>query len=430
MEKDKFDNGLREKLGNARLDPPPDMWERIAATLKEQGLTAAEPIAGAPTHTSGVRRMRRLRAGYAAVAAAAAILIGAVIFGINHLQHDRSLVADDTAIEQQSPVSVDASAVWHDNITSTEQLQKPHEITTSPVRQIAKNEAIGQATEPAPKITPPTASQTEKTEQVGEPQAIKDEGINTDMGTKKEWVDRNEIERMLKGTERKRKNAPVKVGLYSARMGEDASEKTVRSTPYADASSDFVVNEFFNEANDAPFAQVQSDTKLKHNVPVTVGLSITKPIIGRLSLESGVTYSYLLSRGEKQSTNGGTYNIKRELHYVGVTVGVKYDLLRTRRFDLYTSASGLFEMCVSSRRKLSMKNDDMSGEPKSESLNVKGIQPSIAAYAGAEIKLAKNLGLYVEPGMSYYFDVDQPENFRTEHPLNFSLRAGLRISLR
>lgn len=246
----------------------------------------------------------------------------------------------------------------------------------------------------------------------------------------KQWADRVEIERALNAGADKGgdKGGGMSLGLYSANIGNSSSEKIVQSTPYAKVHSSFVAQESANAAFSSA-RQTATPTVLKHRVPLSAGVSVTKRLTGRLSLESGATYSYLSSKGES-SLSGGTNSIKkRELHYVGVPIGVKYDMLRNRYVDLYASASGLFEMCVYSRDTRTMEINGVSGGSESVSLNVRGIQPSVGLRVGVEAKLSRTLGIYLEPGVSYYFESGkQPESYRTENPLNFAFSAGLRIN--
>lgn len=57
-------------------------------------------------------------------------------------------------------------------------------------------------------------------------------------------------------------------------------------------------------------------------------------------------------------------------------------------------------------------------------------QCSVNASAGMQFNLSSVVGLYVEPGVSYYFDNGSSvSNIYKEKPLNFNLEFGLRFSL-
>lgn len=441
MNRDKLDNELRNKLGEARVEPPSDMWDRIAATLRQEGLTATEPAAK-PSIT--IRRPRRLRLRYAA---AAAVLVCAVVFGLSRFDlGDRLAVGDDTAqqFDIATPQQLEEMIARATRIAEASQNAKEpvqDRIVTSVRRMVTGEETyvpdmvaqdIATVTDIAQ--APDTITRAANDAAGRDPvrAARNDASRQAASDNRTEWLDQAEIEKMLRDAKKaERRSKPLSMGLYSANLSNSSSEKVVNSPARAE-SSDLIIREFANGVYASSSALGATTTKLEHKMPVSGGLSITKGLTGRLSLESGATYTYMLSKGESPSgTTGGTYSIRQELHYVGIPVGVKYEVVQGGRVNLYASAAGLFEMCVSSRRTKKMQEGGISGDSYSESLNVRGIQPSLGVHVGAEVKLAKNLGLYLEPGMNYYFETDrQPDSYRTEHPLNFSLRAGFRVSFK
>ena len=66
-----------------------------------------------------------------------------------------------------------------------------------------------------------------------------------------------------------------------------------------------------------------------------------------------------------------------------------------------------------------------------EPISTKPLQWSLNAAVGAQFNILPQLGLYVEPGGSFYFDDGTTiENIYKEKPLNFSIELGLRVSIR
>lgn len=61
--------------------------------------------------------------------------------------------------------------------------------------------------------------------------------------------------------------------------------------------------------------------------------------------------------------------------------------------------------------------------------SVHGIQPIASAQLGFDYALNPKLQLYLEPGVVYYFDTDQPLSIRTKTPLFFNLGLGLRYRI-
>ena len=58
------------------------------------------------------------------------------------------------------------------------------------------------------------------------------------------------------------------------------------------------------------------------------------------------------------------------------------------------------------------------------------LQWSLQAAAGAEYNVNKTLGLFLEPGISHYFDNHSDvENIYKDKPWSFSLNFGVRINM-
>ena len=66
-------------------------------------------------------------------------------------------------------------------------------------------------------------------------------------------------------------------------------------------------------------------------------------------------------------------------------------------------------------------------EPKKET--VKPLQFSVSGAVGAQVNATKRLGIYVEPGVAYYFDDGSDiQTIRKENPFNFNIQAGIRLT--
>ena len=51
------------------------------------------------------------------------------------------------------------------------------------------------------------------------------------------------------------------------------------------------------------------------------------------------------------------------------------------------------------------------------------------AAVGAQYNIGKHLGIYLEPGIAYYFDDGSAlPTIRKDNPCNFTLQAGVRLS--
>lgn len=170
-------------------------------------------------------------------------------------------------------------------------------------------------------------------------------------------------------------------------------------------------------------------TEYKHRLPVRVGLNVAYRLTDRLSVESGVSYTRL-SSDMKDGTKDNYSSGSQKLDYIGVPLNVKYCAFAYRRLSLYASAGLLTEKCVSGK---ATHEYVISGEKKkreTEDVAAKPWQLSVNAALGAQFDVLRNVGVYVEPGVSYYFDDrSQLSTIYKEKPLNFNLNLGVRYTI-
>lgn len=170
-------------------------------------------------------------------------------------------------------------------------------------------------------------------------------------------------------------------------------------------------------------------TEYKHRLPVRVGLNVAYRLTDRLSVESGVSYTRL-SSDMKDGTKDNYSSGSQKLDYIGVPLNVKYSAFAYRRLSVYASAGLLTEKCVSGK---ATHEYVISGEKKkreTEDVAAKPWQLSVNAALGAQFDVLRNVGVYVEPGVSYYFDDrSQLSTIYKEKPLNFNLNLGVRYTI-
>lgn len=168
---------------------------------------------------------------------------------------------------------------------------------------------------------------------------------------------------------------------------------------------------------------------VKNWQPIQVGVSVAYSFTDRLSIESGLTYSCLIS-DLSSGTPLGNYDIRQTLHYIGLPLALRYDFLKIKGFSLYASAGGQMEKCVAGKTRTDYFVDGKKVSSENGRIMVEPLQWSVNAYVGAQYSFNRLVGLYVEPGAAYYFRNGSPVNcIYSERPFNFSLRAGLRFSL-
>ena len=157
------------------------------------------------------------------------------------------------------------------------------------------------------------------------------------------------------------------------------------------------------------------------SVPITVGLGVRIYATPRLSIGTGVDYT-LLSR-----TFAGSYadvpgTVHHRLQYIGIPVQLYYDIVSSNRIKFYAYGGGKAEYCIDNTYKLFGSPDIV------RTYKVDGLQFSVDAGLGVEFLLSRRVGLYVDPGVSYYFPCNQPRSLRTEKPLLLNFDVGLRFN--
>ncbi len=167
---------------------------------------------------------------------------------------------------------------------------------------------------------------------------------------------------------------------------------------------------------------------IKHHMPITAGVTVRFHFNGRWAVESGVLYT-LLSSDIRSGGESYSYKTEQKLHYVGIPLKLSYEVWEKNNFSFYVSMGGAVEKCVAGKAKTMYVTGNEKNTYSSESIDVKPLQCSLSAAAGVQFKLSKQIGLYAEPGVAYYFDDGSSvETIRKEHPFNFNLQLGIRIS--
>ncbi|WP_294548163.1 outer membrane beta-barrel protein [uncultured Bacteroides sp.] len=159
--------------------------------------------------------------------------------------------------------------------------------------------------------------------------------------------------------------------------------------------------------------QAKQVVDIKHHQPISFGLSVRKALGKGFSLESGLTYT-LLSSDAKLANND--QQIEQKLHYIGIPLRANWNFLDKKLVTLYVSGGGMVEKCV-------------YGKLGSEKETVKPLQFSVSGAVGAQLNATKRVGIYVEPGVAYYFDDGSDiQTIRKENPFNFNIQAGIRLT--
>lgn len=162
---------------------------------------------------------------------------------------------------------------------------------------------------------------------------------------------------------------------------------------------------------------VEKPTHVKHHFPLSLGLQVSIPVAQRLSVYTGLVYTRTTSDFVWENISGETTKTQT-LHYLGIPLGLSYEVWGTSRIHTYTNigAEGAFNV---------KNHTEVNGE------NVKAasdrMQWSGNLSVGVQYDVLPQIGVYVEPGMKYYFNNGSSiENTFKDKKLNFNFQFGLR----
>lgn len=174
---------------------------------------------------------------------------------------------------------------------------------------------------------------------------------------------------------------------------------------------------------------VEQKTEYDHHLPIRIGLSVAYALTDRLSISSGLTYTRLLS-DIKDASRESKYIGEQRLHYVGIPVNVSYKVASSRWISLYGTAGVLAEKCVSGTTDEGYVENNTMKYTNTQDISSKPLQMSVNAGVGIQFDFIDNVGIYAEPGLSYYFDDGSAlQTIYKEKPLNFNLNVGVRFKL-
>lgn len=176
----------------------------------------------------------------------------------------------------------------------------------------------------------------------------------------------------------------------------------------------------------------QTSKNSSYAIPVTFGATVKISFGNNWAIGTGLNYTML------QRTFAGKYteyldgvlkhdiesDIRHTTHYIGIPVNAYYTFLSGQRIKLYAYAGGTAEKAVSNKFKVLDGPERITYSEKA-----KGVQFSAGAGLGVEFNVIDRLGIYVNPGVRYFFDCNQPVSIRTQQPFMMDFEIGLRVDI-
>lgn len=442
MKHNGFAEQMRQRLGNAEADVPEGLWDAIEQKLDAQPAAAPQmTIAKTPRHVV----LRRW-----AVAASVAIVAGAWLWWYAHdddtlpggakalgvVAYDNAEVnpavskrADRTGLSENYNLSVGSNSLNGSNVSVGSNLSDGSNHSggsnhssgsnaTMVVRYMSRRADGGaDMVAMADDDSKAEAKLGQKEESMATARSMTNRRTQTTATGRSAATAMRRSAATEEQFSRRAANGGSKwqfgVGT-SGNMTRYSSTNGIMPVRYSDvAMAQGSSNAYFNAE------PLQRDCKetTKHNMPVSFGATVSYALNDRLALTSGLVYTLATSSFE-HGTSSSASKDEQTLHYVGIPLTASYTIWSNSWLKTYVNAGGQADFNVSAK---------VETEGHTTDIDKDRAQLSVGAAAGVQLNVIKQMGVYVEPGMRYYFD--NGSNVQTvfkEHPCNFSLQMGLR----
>ena len=416
---------IHDRLGNFETDAPDGLWEAI-----HQRMAQTEPAQAEKRQTPFVLQPA-LRRTACAAAACLALIAGYQYFAdggketVSGVKVAQGGVADISTNRYVAKNAVAPAATVYAQTQNSPAVLQPNgrvEQTADAIAQPTQNSESAQISTPQHLNTSTSQHHNPSTSQPHNPSTSQPHNPSTSLLAYTP----------ADNSRGRHEGAAARWTLSTSAMtGMGASSVTNSTATYVEAvGPDDVMWADNPQLGIGIFNQGKSvKTEYKHRLPVRVGINVAYRLTDRLSVESGVSYTRL-SSDMKDGTKNNYSSSSQKLDYIGVPLNVKYRAFGYRRLSVYASAGLLTEKCVSGK---TTHEYVISGEKKkheAEDVAAKPWQLSVNAALGAQFDVLRNVGVYVEPGVSYYFDDRSPlSTIYKEKPLNFNLNMGVRYTI-
>ena len=424
--KTNWQKDIHDRLGSCEKDAPEGLWEGISRELPK--LNDGGMLTDKPQRTAKFRMWR-----VAGVAAAASV---ALVIGYNFLGNDT-----------KDNINIPTNTTKHPNMLASNKKPLGNEPTGVCAEQathsaddlLAEQPKLAKASTEQPTLAN-ASTETNVKEISSKKENSKEENKQAEVKPEKREDNRmlrkNQDDALLAYndvTERSGStDAPSRWSVSTGAMGGLGASGT--TTAYGD----YLVLSCPGGADtkDSPMLDmssvnrdVETKTEYEHHLPIRIGLSVAYALTDWLSISSGLTYTRL-SSDIKDASRESKYIGEQRLHYVGIPVNVSYKVASFRWLGLYGTAGILAEKCVSGTTDEGYVENNTMKYTNTHDISSKPLQMSVNAGVGIQFDFIDNVGIYAEPGLSYYFDDGSAlQTIYKEKPLNFNLNVGVRFKL-
>jgi cytoskeletal protein RodZ len=410
---------LRQRLNDAEVPAPENLWDSISQQLDTQGQqqnTQGQQQDAEDAHVA--KKPRRVALLPWAVAASVVLIAGVAMWWQlrsntpdiamhEPTPHPITLTDNKAVNTKASAVNTKASAAnSHISTTSTHAMlaykdnalvptasNKEEVMALTMAEQEVQSEPIAEV---STTTSTPTATATQKTQRTTQTQAA-------------------HTAYHLPRAQHQASNTRWQVGVGTAgNMNRYKSSGPIYVNSLSAVNTEYADNEMFRVS---PYEQDTKDVT-HHDMPISIGLTASYSVTPRIALASGLVYTLATSSFQ----HGASMPKETQtLHYVGIPLNLSYTVWGNSWLRTYIMAGAQADMNV----KATLKADGHKSNIDNDRA-----QFSVTGGAGVQLNVAQQLGIYVEPGVRYYFDNGSAvQTIFKEHPTNFSLQVGLRWNI-
>ena len=419
MKQEAWIKQLRDRLADHEEAAPADLWAGIEAKLAQQA---------APKRPRIVPLWGRW-------AAAAAILAG-VIMGGDYLmnQPDNGQMAVSNGASQMAEVQKvdEIQTISETEATASSVVMKSQQFVAQ-LKQVVSSVVTNSDDQPVIAQEQPVENQlAELIEQPVENQPIeeqpsKQQSSEKQSTAKKQLPTEDDVIRELDRKIAEASNqsqSQAAFGLYASNgFGNQMSSNGVVMNPAMAANYSMDNYRSSGTRGDGEVIYVANlAEEEKHYQPISFGLTTNIPIAPRFSIATGLVYTRLRSDFIRKMSDS-EFKTEQTLHYIGIPVNLQYQIWNYRFLKIYASAGGQVDYNIKNQQKQSF-NSQTSSDGRDR------LQFSMQGAVGLQCDIIPMLGLYIEPGVKYYFNNGSDvRNYFKDKPTNFNLQVGLRLNL-
>lgn len=397
MKQDKWIEQLHDKLAEHEVAAPDNLWTDIETALAQQA---------APRQSRFILLRR-----WAVAASVAALSFGGGYLWWNQKsaeptaqtirQHeDVAMIIDDNMSEPMKKVAADKTVA-----------QKPL------VKHSYQSKVITSGKDDAPPISDADVHTAMEMVEVPQRDTTKEDTHRPTMGV----VTTKDVQQRNHQLASPRKQL-LTLGLYAMNgfSNVDGRNGVLMSEAMTRQFDKTYENSYAAARREEPIYLTGFEERQHHHRPISYGLTLAFSVSERLSLTTGVVYTKLVSDFTQVMRSQQTQR-QQTLHYVGLPIGLSCRLWSYHAFKAYVSVGTLAYWNVATR---------VVTEGVTQKQEKDRMQWSFNGSIGAQYDVLPQLGLYVEPGLSYYPENGSTlQNYFKDKSLNTSLQVGLRMNI-